>query len=73
MTSRNRGPNLPWMSGKRSKNCGTVTDDPLVFHQEIMNFVRYIRLNSEEKAQRNKIIEALTAVILAQYPSAKVH
>lgn len=60
------------MTQKRAKADAPKKDDPLLHHQEIMNFVRYIKLNSTEKAQRAAVVESLSKVITGIYPIARV-
>lgn len=66
------GAAVPWMTQKKTKADTPRKEDPLIFHQEIMSFVRYIKLSSDEKEQRNAVVDSLTKVITKIYPSARV-
>lgn len=72
MSHRRTADYPPWMTHRKLRVGEPLKGDPMIFHQEIMNFVRYIKLNSEEKAARNAVVEALSAVISSLYPNARV-
>jgi hypothetical protein len=72
MSSRNQQPIPPWMVRKRPRNADSPCPENIEKHQEILSFVRYISLNSEQKAQRNEIVESIRKVIRQLYPTAEV-
>ena len=72
MSTRSQSEFPPWMTQKKAKTDSPKREDPLLFHQEIMGFVRYIKLNSEEKEQRIAVVESLSKVITKLYPQARV-
>jgi non-canonical poly(A) RNA polymerase PAPD5/7 len=46
--------------------------DPLIYHQEICSFVRYIKLKAEDKSKRDAIVDSMRSLITQIYPSATV-
>lgn len=71
MSGRNNHQTAPWLSKARQKSTEPA-GDKFLYHREILSFVKYIQQNSEQKAQRNSVVDAVRKVILQLYPTAEV-